>query len=708
MRLPSARARWGRVGLLAGPEVRLVLTSATILFVELLLIRWIPANVKYVGFFSNFVLMASFLGIGIGIVLGRNAARPVLSPFAPLLLGTALLVSGAQLNVAVVDGENELIGGLQHTNSADVSIVVLLLVIVLVTALLATLALPLGRLLRSMPPLRAYALDIGGSMLGIGGFAAMSFLGLSPTVWFVVVAILLLLMALGEGPTPWSAVGGAAMAAVVAVSALTVGAGQDVWSPYYRITGTDREGRQVSLDPADGDTPWFLSVDGIPHQAMVGSGEAADSALHRQVYQWFPGRTFDETLIVGAGSGTDTSLALVRGAKHVDAVEIDPQLAQIGIDFHPERVYDDARVTLTVNDGRAFLRATDQRYDLIIFALTDSLTLVSSTGSIRLESFILTAEAMAAARDHLADDGVFVMYNLYREPWLVDKLGRTMAGVFGHRPLVRLVTPDTAVLAAGPGVAELPGGQPPGSSIDRLPEVGPPAPRAATDDWPFPYLRTPAIAPYYLIALAFLLAFAAAAVAGAARMTSTPIRRFSPHFFVLGMAFLLLETKSLVSFSLLFGTTWLVNAMSFFAILASVLLAIAVNARLRPRSAVPFYVGLGVAIAVVYLVTPDSLLIEPPELRYTVAAVVAFAPIFFANLVFTYSFKDTQAADMAFASNLLGAMAGGALEYLALLSGFRSLLVLVALLYLLAFLLAKRWRWLSDRDLVPASGQAAA
>ena len=43
----------------------------SILFVELLLIRWIPSEVRYIGFFSNFLLMASFLGIGIGILLGR-------------------------------------------------------------------------------------------------------------------------------------------------------------------------------------------------------------------------------------------------------------------------------------------------------------------------------------------------------------------------------------------------------------------------------------------------------------------------------------------------------------------------------------------------------------------------------------------------------------------------------------------------------------
>ena len=78
---------------------------------------------------------------------------------------------------------------------------------------------------------------------------------------------------------------------------------------------------------------------------------------------------------------------------------------------------------------------------------------------------------------------------------------------------------------------------------------------------------------------------------------------------------------------------------------------------------------------------PASLLIEPIWLRYVVASALAFAPIFFANLVFTYSFRDTKAADMAFASNLLGAVVGGAIEYVALITGYGWLLVIVAGLY---------------------------
>ena len=277
---------------------------------------------------------------------------------------------------------------------------------------------------------------------------------------------------------------------------------------------------------------------------------------------------------------------------------------------------------------------------------------------------------------------------------------------FGSEPLLRTYRRVQATLAAGPAVNALNGGPPPGDTVDTV-KQSPVEPRPATDDWPFLYLRTGFIAPYYLVALAIILGFALVAVLGAARVTGTPIRRFSPHFFVLGTAFLLLETRSLVSFSLLFGTTWIVNALAFFAILASVLVAILINARFPIRHPNVFYIGLFVALGVAFLLPPEQLLIDPPWLRYVVAAALAFTPVFFANLVFSHSFRDTTTADMAFASNLLGAMVGGALEYLALLTGYRALLPLVAVLYLLAWLFATRWRRLADRDLEAGTADQA-
>ena len=273
-------------------------------------------------------------------------------------------------------------------------------------------------------------------------------------------------------------------------------------------------------------------------------------------------------------------------------------------------------MTVHVNDGRAFLNGSREKYDLVVYALTDSLTLVSSTAGVRLESFLFTEESMREAKDHLAPGGMFTMYNLIASRGSITKLDSMLGDVFGGPRLVRLVGPAEAILAAGPAVDALEGGRHRATGSIPCPTSARRRRDAATDDWPFLYLRSGTVAPYYLAALAFILLFAFAAVLGAARVTSTPVRRFSPHFFVLGIAFLLLETKSLVSFSLLFGTTWVVNALAFFAILASVLLAIVVNVRLRPRSPAPFYVGLFVAIAIAWLVPADALLIDPPEVRY--------------------------------------------------------------------------------------------
>jgi hypothetical protein len=177
---------------------------------------------------------------------------------------------------------------------------------------------------------------------------------------------------------------------------------------------------------------------------------------------------------------------------------------------------------------------------------------------------------------------------------------------------------------------------------------------------------------------------------------------------VLGIAFLLLETRSIVTFSLLFGSTWLVNAMVFFAVLASVLIAIGVAHRLPGQLTPIFYALLFASVVVAWALPPASLLLEPPWLRYAIAGVIAFAPVFAANLVFTASFRDTRTADMAFASNLLGAMVGGAIEYLALLTGYQALLLVVAALYGIAWLLARRFRLLADRELEWGTGAVGA
>ena len=668
------------IPVLADPRVRLFLTSSAVLFVELFLIRWIPSNVVYFGFFTNLILIASFLGMGLGIILGRRNVGPRLAPFPILFFIVIGVISAAQLNVTVAASNDVLLGG-SVASGVEANIAMLIGVFALVVAAMAALALPLGWLLRSMPPLRAYAIDITGSLAGIAAFTAMSFAGVGPAGWTVVVALLITLLALGRGVTAWSFVSAAAIVACLLLTSTTT----DLWSPYQRLT--------LKQLP----TEMLVAANGVPHQGFPTTKHPLNG-FYPQVGEWYPGHKFDDVLIIGAGTGNDVAMAELRGDGSIDAVEIDPTIHRVGEDLNAYRPYQDPRVTTSIDDGRAFLNKTDKRYDLVVLALTDSLTLFSSTGNVRLESFLYTREAFQAVRDHLKPDGMFVLYNFYREEWLVDRLGSMLVETFGRPTMVSRFDDGWeigAVLANGPGLSGALG-VPAGVELMSARPSG----TVPTDDWPFLYMFEPGIATPFLVVLVLVLSLAAAAVLTASRWAGLSVRRFSPHFFLLGAAFLLLETRALVSFGLLFGNTWVVNALVFFAILLSVLASIGVASRLPRRSPAIWYAALFASLLITWFVPPSSLLVDPPIARYALAAALTFAPVFFANLCFTYSFRDSPSADMSFASNLLGAVVGGAIEYVALITGYQALAVIVAVLYLAAYGAVRWLPMLADRELV--------
>ena len=351
---------------------------------------------------------------------------------------------------------------------------------------------------------------------------------------------------------------------------------------------------------------------------------------------------------------------------------------------------------VVINDGRNYLQNTTERFDLIIFGLPDSLTLTSSNTSLRLESFLLTQDAIQTARAHLTHNGMVVLYNYYREPWLVQKLVDMAGHTFNQKPLVFTYggSGRAAVIMAGPRLATLPKGEfgpyhewqgnqrmvINGEGYYPLTTLTP-----ATDDWPFLYLQDRSFPILYIQGLVMVALFAVGGtLAVAPRHT---LRRFDWHMFFLGAAFMLLEVKSLTTFSLLFGSTWLVNSLVFFAILSSVLLAVLVNRRLKIRRITPFYLLLFGILLLNFLLPPETLLLGNPLLRYVLASVLTFSPVFLANIIFTNAFRDTEAADIAFASNLLGMIVGGSMEYFSMLIGYHLLLVPVLVFYACALLL---------------------
>lgn len=677
------------------PVVRLALTSAVVLFAELVFIRWVQEYIFYVAFFTNFLLMASFLGIGVGILMGDRLARLPASPFAAFLYVLVAVVYVAQPRAGQSTGE-ELLFGKDLRPLVDLFVVIA--AVVLTTGAMASIAAPLGPLLRSMPPLRAYAIDISGSLAGIAAFLGLAALSTPPVVWFAVIAVALGLLRLGTGVTAWSLASGVLLASVVGLAYEDSRRGE-IWSAYNRIgvqsgyLGTVR----VFDEPRRYDAPFdALEVGGILTQSLWRTAGTSNS-YYDDVYRLFPGRTFERALVIGAGGGTDTAFALAAGTRRVDAVEIDPEIIRIGQARHPDRPYSDPRTRLIVDDGRAFLRRTDERYDLVVLGQLGSQVTAAAAANLRLDSFVFTEEAFASIREHLTPDGVLVVYYI-KATFSTERIARLLETTFDEPALVKTYRHEFgegAVLLGGPGTAPL-RADPATHGLTALRLA--PDTLTATDDWPFAVVRSREIQPQYLAALGGMLLFAGTLVSGALAVTGRRARTLSPHFFVLGTAFLLLETRSLVTFGLLFGTTWIVNAFVFFAILTSVLIATAISAAVRiPRAWL--YAGLGLAVLAGYLVPPATLLVDPPGLRYVAASILAFAPVLFANLVFTYSFRDTRRADIAFASNLVGAMLGGIIEWTALITGYRVQLLVVGALYVAAYVLATRWRIAGDREL---------
>src|SRR5690606_28846382 len=331
--------------------------------------------------------------------------------------------------------------------------------------------------------------------------------------------------------------------------------------PYYRITSlTNDNGGKSTL------------VNQSPHWHQMPS---AGNILYERLYERVAEPTGGDVLVIGAGSGNDVSAALQRGADHVDAVEIDPRLIEIAEGNHPDQPYSDPRVDVHLDDGRAFLERSDRTWDRIVLALPDSLTLVQGQSSVRLESYLFTVEAMEAARDHLAPGGVFAMYNFYREGWLVDRYAETLAEVFDQPPCVsRFGESHLAVLVASDDPAAL--DCPAEDRYQSRTSIEP-----VSDDHPFPYMQNRTIPALYLWSGLGMIVLSIAAVGGVT-LVGQPDRRSSIHevlrykdLFFMGVAFMLLETKSVVQFALLFGTTWLVNSLVFLGVLLSVLVAVA-------------------------------------------------------------------------------------------------------------------------------------
>ena len=650
-------------------KVKLVLVSFLALFVELSFIRWIPAHVFSIAFFSNIVLIASFLGLGLGLLIA-SYKRDLFNFFPAILFGIVMLVLFLQLvQVDFLVDKKTWIWSYYSGNRlktmpfAKISIVQLVtLIYILTLSVFIPIGQKIGKIMKGFEPLFAYSLNILGSLLGVAVFGLFSFFQTPAYVWFLAGGLVTVLVNYRERfffPN--------ALLVLVTIAAIGLSEKDIIWSPYYAITTDKRDDGGIAV-----------YVNQLFHQKAVNfENEPHLYDKYIAPYKWFKPK---KVLIVGAGTGNDVYIARSAGAEHIDAVEIDPVILKLG---HPLKPYTpDGKVRVFIDDARSFFHNAKDKYDMVVYGTLDSHATLAVASSVRLDNYMYTHEALEEARQLLAPNGVMVLLFSVPQEWLAVKLLQTARDVFGST-YTRFMFFDNylfnLMILAGPGINQL--SHDDFFPLDRLLPVqeikGIDTP---TDNWPYLYLAERGIPLLYSTILLVVVSISLGGL-----YIFSPLRKgkINPVYFFLGCGFLLLETKSVTTFSLLFGSTWVVNAVVFSSILGIALVANWIVMKKQLNNPNPFFLGLILSLGFLYFFPSSRLLRLNFPIKVICSGFLIALPILFSSFIFAILIKRTKDIGAALGSNLLGAVIGGFLEYSSMVWGLNALYLVALACYVI-------------------------
>ncbi len=668
-----------------GGSVKLFLISFSFMYFEILMLRWVGSEFRIMAFFKNIIMMACIFGLGLGFALTTSRWRFNNLFVVLTALFTMVMNMGSKKLFLLVHspgtGDEHIWTTarlLESTGSLMLesllfygSVLFLFLWIAFLFIGPAQIA---GRLMHQLPPLKAYSINVAGGLFALVTFSLLSWFSTPPEIWFGLGFALALWFYLED--KAWFAL--SALAAAASIGLFLGNRYLDIrWSPYYKIQTSDSympddKGKLVKIG-------FEHFVNGAGFQETLDLHEVPLPAyLNRYDLKYnlpYRIKPAKEVLIVGGGTGNNAAAAVRNNAQHIDVAEIDPMIVQIGREIHPENPYENQKVHVYINDARNFFKTTHRKYDLIVFGLLDSHTMFSSMASVRLDNFVYTKESMAQVKRLLKPDGVVVLDFAVGKPWIGNRLAQVLKDVFGQEPL----STQFGMFVAGPGVAA--------STWSRHPIFSNPLyasgrAEAATDDWPYLYLRAKEIPGTYLVMLSIILAACLVVVL----KTSPETRKPQWHFFFLGSGFLLVEFKSIAEAALLFGSTWIVNAFVIAGVLLMILAANALANRLQNINRNVFYVLLISSLVLNYLLPVSSWLGSADYVTKGIVSSIFLAlPLFFAGLIFAGSIRLTTQIGAALSSNLLGTVLGGMFEYASLAVGIHQLYLLAGMFYLLSW-----------------------
>lgn len=310
----------------------LACASAAALGLELALIRWLPAEVRVAAYFPNIVLLASFLGLGVG-ALSRKASLATSGVALAVLAGVAILMSRVAFTGNAASEHLWLLyfdlpkdAPVVHSVTWPVFALFVLSAIPFV-GFGAAIATRLGDFQRDGQALKGYAVDLGGSLCGVLVFLGLAAASTRPILWFAVPLVLALVV---TQPSASRLILGCAGVLVLVLVSVTDKA--DRYSPYYAL-------RIVEQDHG-----FMVLTNGSVHQVALDL--SAKATPNQESYTWAPRQGYrapllnlsappQRALVLGAGTGNDVSILLEAGVPEIHAVEIDAAIVEIGRERHP-------------------------------------------------------------------------------------------------------------------------------------------------------------------------------------------------------------------------------------------------------------------------------------------------------------------------------------------------------------------------------------
>jgi SAM-dependent methyltransferase len=665
----------------------IALAACLSLYAELMVIRLHSSFFQLFAYFKNVSLLSCFLGLGIGYA--RGARSPVAVPLVMPALGVQIVFLYLLRLTPVATGlqnpisEQLTLGLFQASGLAHILTVYGLLGLIFVYNALCFVVIGqlASRLMMRTGKLIAYSWNLLGSLAGIVVLAGISFLWMPPSVWVALAAVMVLVFLRRPVKHLWPSIA----ATIVTVAVISIPPGhhlRDVYSPYQILTLNQPEKQPPELKASN---TYHQRILDLRMERLRTDPQLQKWARYYNLPYLFQPHLQD-VLIVGSGTGNDVAAALRFGAQRVDAVEIDPTILDFGRKLHPESPYQSDKVTAIVDDARAYLRHTNRRYDLIVYGLLDSHTLLSGkSGGVRLDSYVYTVEAFREARRHLKENGIMCLTFCIMKPVLGRKLFIMLTEAFdGTKPVVFSVGYDGGyTFLSGDNVDQSTFYSPPGiNNITTFLTSGLGDTDVSTDDWPFFYMPKRTYPVTYLIVIAVLFVLSSTLIW---QLAPGAGGGFSVPCFFLGAGFMLIETKGITELALLYGSTWVVMSVVIGAILVMAFLATLLVIKIgSPHPGVTYGLLCAAILAGASLAYVDATSMTPWQQKILMTSLLTL-PLFFSGFAFSSELKKSKSVAVALSSNLLGAMLGGLMEYNSMYFGFHALYFLALGMYLLAF-----------------------